>query len=195
MKLAASDMKATIAALKEGGYDVGLRDICYVMLSRVFEEPVYAYKALFSGVKDAEQFDEYSIDDKIEELTSYLAKRIPEAKEKPEVEKIDDHSGDASKSSDDNLSFDEIKKGLEEDLASLVALRDQVDEDGNSVLDPKEMASVVGRISAVRVALVEKFGSTQENVEQRIVIAQKYNDICPFCGHEIAVDPSHNKLI
>lgn len=191
MTLSTDQMKGIVSAMSERGYRVGVRDIGYVLLCRVFEEKTYAYRAVFSGADDVEPFQTYSISDKVDDLTMYMERNFPDQPVKAEEE---EESEAPAKKADENLSFDQIRKGLEEDLDTLVKLRDQVDDDGNPVLEAKEMATVVGRIADIRAKLVEKFGATQENVEQRILIAPKYTDICPWCSHEIAIDPTHKKL-
>ena len=93
-----------------------------------------------------------------------------------------------------NTSFDELKQGLVDDMNALIELRDQKNDDGDPVLDPKEMATVVGKITDIRAKLVDKFSVSEQVTEQRVVVNQKYNAICPYCHHELAVDPEGKKV-
>lgn len=196
MKLTEEDMKSAVAFLRGKGIDIGLRDICYVLLCRDVDEPVFAYRAIFGNAKDAAKYQEYSISEKVDELKLYIDREFPFEKDGEDT-KIEERPKDSdadNEAENTNLSFDEIKKGLEEDLAALVELRDQADEMGNPVLEPKDLAAVVGRIADIRTKLVDKFGSTQKQIEQRVVVAQKYSDICPYCNREIAIDPTHKRI-
>ena len=55
------------------------------------------------------------------------------------------------------------------------------------MLEPKEMAALIGRKSDIRVKLAEKFGTSDKSEENRVVVIAKYNDICPYCHREISI--------
>jgi len=173
-KLTNDEIKNIVVEMQIKGHEVSVRDIAYVFLRRFFDSKTVAYRAVFESEKITDNaVSQYEQSNKIEDLTQYLDKEYPENTQ--------------TQSESEGLSFDEIKRGLEDDLKSLISLRDRVDEEGNSLLDAKEMANVVGRIADIRVKLTEKFGTTVQSEEQRVVVIQKFNDVCPYCRHEIAV--------
>ena len=183
MKIDSDKLRTIIEMMKIDGYEVGVRDISYVFLTRIYEEAVYAFRAVFGNSPDV-PFGEYSKSRRVEALIALMEKECPPEKEKDELPSFIPR--EEEKEEDTGLSYDEIKKGLEEDLASLIALRDQTNEDGIPMLEAKEMATVVGRIADIRVKLTEQFGTKQKGETQRVVVVAKYNDICPYCNHEIS---------
>lgn len=174
MSLTNEQVKDLITSLKQDGYDVGLRDISFVVLSRFFADEATSYRVIFGDGADL-PVEMYGASDKVAAIREYLE------------EQMGDSGNDLPVKSDEGLSFDEIKKGLIEDMNALIALRDSTNEDGSSPLDAKEMATVVGRIADIRAKLVDKFGTTEKSEEQRVVVVQKYNSVCPYCRHEISI--------
>lgn len=168
-----SNIREIVAEMKSRNYDVNIRDICYYHLCNIIEDEKVAYKALF-GENPGEPFEVYIISNKKQALFSYL----------DDLYQFED-SNDVSASGE--MSFNDLKQGLVEDMNALLDLRDRTDEDGLPLLDPKEMASVVRQIADIRVKLTEKFGTTEKSEEQRVVVLQKYDAICPYCGREIAI--------
>lgn len=165
-KLTNQQIKDIIAELEKSGKRVGLKDISYVFLSRIYDDRVQAYKVIFG--KNTEGFQAYDSSDIVAQIDAAI------------------RGLNLDVVGDESISFDELKRGLVEDMQSLIALRDQVDEDGKPVLEPKEMSTVVARIADIRVKLTSKFGATEKTAEQRVVVHQKYDSICPYCRHEIA---------
>lgn len=168
-----SNIREITAEMKSRGYDVAVRDICYYFLCETIEDDRAVYKALYGDTPKI-PYSEYTVSNKVQELKSYLDGKFIEGERTALVDA-------------DDVSFDELKQGLVQDMNALIALRDQTDEDGVPVLDPKEMASVVRQIADIRVKLTEKFGTTEKSEEQRVVVLQKYDAICPYCGREIAI--------
>lgn len=183
-KISPDDMRAYIDAATKEGLDVGVRDLAYALLNRVFEKPVYSFKTVFSN-DSTKTFQSYRTSRKAAFTEEYIDKHFT-MEEKIAIDD-DEEVTEREDVAGANLTFDEIKAGLEEDLQSLISLRDAKDAEGLPMLEPKDMASVVGRIADIRTKLVEKFGSTEKKVEHRVVVNQKYNSICEYCGHEIAV--------
>ena len=166
-----SELREIIAEMKSRGYDVVVRDVFYYFLCGIFDDEKTVYRTLF-GENPETSFAEYTVSNMTQDLKSYLSFRYMD---------LD------TAVVNDGQSFDELKQGMYKDLKALEDLRDQKDDDGEAVLDPKEMASVVRQIADIRVKLTEKFGTTEKSEEQRVVVFQKYDSICPYCGREIAV--------
>ena len=160
-KITNQQIKDLIASMEKRGVKVGLKDISYVYLSQLYDDRTSAYKVLF-GKESMENFSVYDASEKVAQLHTLMQ----EMDISPEKEE---------------MSFDELKKGMVEDMQSLIALRDSGD------LEAKDMAAVVARIADIRVKLTSKFGTTEKATEQRVVVNQKYNDVCPYCRHEIAI--------
>lgn len=192
MKLSNDDIRAIIDEGSKRGLSVGLRDISYAMLERMLEEPVYAFRSVF-GDNPQVSFDTYRNSNKAMYVSSELYRLIPEGQETAAAE--DSVVTDDGEMQSETMSFDEIKAGLETDLKMLEELRDSRDANGYPSLDPKEMATVIARIADIRTKLVERFGSSEKKEEQRVIVMQKYNDICPHCGREVAIDPTHRKIV
>lgn len=84
-----------------------------------------------------------------------------------------------------SLTYDELKAGLESDLRALIALRDNPDTN----LSTAEQVQITKQIADIRVKLTEKFGTTEQSGEQRVVVLTKFDSICPYCGREICIGP------
>ena len=159
-KISPDDMRAYIDAATKEGLDVGVRDLAYALLNRVFEKPVYSFKTVFAN-DSTKTFQSYRTSRKAAFTEEYIDKHFT-MEEKISID--DEEVMEREDVAGANLTFDEIKAGLEEDLQSLISLRDAKDAEGLPMLEPKDMASVVGRIADIRTKLVEKFGSTEKKV-------------------------------
>lgn len=175
MRLSTNQVKGIISDLREQGYNVGVRDIAYVFLCRHFEDHRLVHRALFPDTDDTVDADLYDVSDSLTAI-----------KETLDMNYADEHApqAESDKEKDEAISFDELKQGLVDDMKSLEELRDMKTEDGKPALEPKEMATVVGRIADLRVKLTEKYGATQKEDNHRVVVVSKYSKICPHCGKE-----------
>lgn len=173
MLLNIDQVKGLLSELKEGRYDVGLRDLSYVILCRSFADHQLAFRALFHDQPDL-PFELYDRSDKVNAITSFLEDNYPD----------DAPVASQPAGKEEAISFDDLKQGLIDDMKSLEALRDMKDEEGNPTLEPKEMATVVGRIADIRVKLTDKYGATQKEDNHRVVVISKYSSVCPYCHKE-----------
>jgi len=172
MELSPQQVKDIVLGLRSRGLDVGLRDVSFVVLSAVYGDDALAYRSMFGDSPELSEAEYLSLPKMAEVRAAVLALQP----EEPEA------SGAI-------VSFDELKEGLIADMRALEELRDIRDEDGRSPLDAKELATVVARIADIRVKLTEKFNTTERVIEQRVVVNQKYDYVCPHCHHEIAIPP------
>ena len=170
MVLTQQQVKDLVLGLRAKGLDVGLRDVSFAVLSSVYCDDALAFRALFGDAPEVPA-DEY--------LASAKVAAVKEAIRPPEQEEGQE-PGPA-------ISFDDLKEGLIADMRALEDLRDSKDEEGRPALEPKEMAQVVGRIADIRVKLTEELTTTERVIEQRVVVEQKFDAVCPFCGREIAI--------
>lgn len=172
-------IKRIIAKMQDTGYNVCLRDIAYVLLCLHINDKPLAYLAAFGENIDAKGIADYSESDRMYTLSTLMK---AETEKGSEVKQDLDDTEDEDKLPD-SMSYDEVKAGLEDDLRRLIAIRDNMGE----TADPKEAATIAGRIADIRMKLVERFGTQSKSEEGRIVVLQKFNDICPYCHREIAV--------
>lgn len=182
MTFTTEKLKQVISEMKGRGIEVGLRDISFSILRPMFDNPDLPYRAIFGDVKPLSK--EYLESPKIIALQEMMTAILNQ--EKAKDAKLEEMRV--------ATSFDELKQGLIDDMAALEELRDSRNEDGAPVLDAKEMAAVVGRIADIRSKLVDKFSVSEQVTEQRVVVEQKFNSICPFCHREIAIDPNAKLL-
>lgn len=171
MVLTAQQVRDLVVGMRSRGLDVGLRDVSFAVLASVYGDESLAFRAVFGDSPEI-PVEEYLALQKVDEVRKAVLDEQPD--------------GDAS-SGGSAISFDDLKEGLIDDMRALEKLRDAVDNEGHPTLEAKEMAQVVGRIADIRVKLTEKFNTTERVVEQRVVVEQKYDSICPGCGREISV--------
>ena len=173
-------VKGIVSEMQDEGYKVCLRDIAYVLLSRHINDRALAYLAAFGENIEDKKLSKYCGSDRMSALVVLVDKALAQ-----DEEKHDGADGEDSVKPADGMSYDEVKSGLEDDLRRLIAIRDNMGEDA----DPKEAATIAGRIADIRMKLVERFGTQSKSEEGRVVVLQKFNDICPYCHREIAVRP------
>lgn len=175
MELTPQQVKDIVLGLRDRGMDVVLRDVSFVVLASVYGDESLAFRAIFGGSPDVDEESYLALPKLLEVRKAVLA---------AQPERPAESSGDA-------VSFDDLKEGLIADMRALEELRDLKDDEGRSALDAKELATVVARIADIRVKLTEKFNTTERVVEQRVVVNQKFNSVCSWCGHEIAIGPQN----
>lgn len=169
MKLDKESIKRIVA---DAGDGARLKDLGYAILCLAVEDPVVAYRMIYN---QAEPIDSKAPDKKlksacISKMTSEVQPILFPAKAKKGTRK-------------DELDQDEIRERLMSELKVLTDIRDNKSDE----LDAKDYASISGRIADILVKLKEKFGAVDRSNDQRVVVLQKYNDICPYCHREISV--------
>lgn len=151
------------------GHEVKVRDICFVLLCRYIEDKATVYRSLFdpNGTVSEVSIDNYKNSRKIAYLEDELRVQVPEEKKK-------------KKKAGDDISFDE-------NLAYMLRLKKETEEAlANKEIDKKDGLKILADIT---VKLNDKFNIAEEVKDQVVVVAQKYDDICPYCQHEVARRP------
>ena len=172
MELSKDEIKEIIRDVKEGyGHDVTVKDIAFCVLSKVFNDEELAFKVLHGGKVGKKEREKYQASDKMIDLAVYLNKNYTES---PATQSVSHGTG---------VTFDELKSGMEDDLRDI----EDFINTNKDMLEPKEMATLIGRKSDIRVKLAEKFGTSDKSEENRVVVIAKYNDICPYCHREVAI--------
>lgn len=153
-------IKETIEYFKGKDVSIRVRDIAYVMLSKIFSDGTLAYQCLFDANQDG--YEEYSADDSREQLENYL-------REKGFLKSVSD---------DDNvegITFEENKQAMEKMLVDI-----QKDmEDG--VIEKKDGYA---RMTDIRTKLNDKFKIERQNKERMIVVEKKFDFVCPHTRRE-----------
>jgi hypothetical protein len=146
-------IKKTIEHFKDEGYTIRVRDIAYILLSKMFVDGKTAYQCLFG----AEGYEDYEDDEMREKLEQYLS-------DEGLIRSIstDDDTGE--------ITFEENKKEMER----LLAKTQQAMDDG--LVDPKDALKIMADI---RVKLNDKFKVESKKQDRMIVVERKFDYICP----------------
>lgn len=147
------------------GANLKVKDIAYVLLRRYFEDRSYAWRVCFS---DAD-YDEKTID-AYEESIGY--KFLCEV-----LMDIRDRGGILY---DEDITFEENKAYM------LKLKRDTEIAMEAGELEKKDGLKILSDLS---VKLNDKFSVQNEVKDQMVIVEHKYNDICPYCQHEVASKP------
>lgn len=170
--LTTDQIREIITPLREEGLQVGLRDVAYAVLSIVYiGGRETAFRSVFGDAPEI-PYDKYIARPETERVLQAVCAALAPT--------------EAAQESSQEITFDDLKQGLIDDMRALEELRDKRTEDGGPMLEPKEMAQVVARIADIRVKLSEKFNTSERVVEQRVIVEQKYNAVCA-CGREIYI--------
>ena len=147
------------------GANLKVRDIAYVLLRRYFEDRSYAWRVCFS---DAD-YDEKTIDAYEEGIGYQFLREV--------LAEVRDRGGLLY---DEDITFEENKAymlKLKRDTEMAMEAGDLEKKDGLKIL------------SDLSVKLNDKFSVQAEVKDQMVIVEHKYNDICPYCQHEVASKP------
>lgn len=178
MKITAENIKKIIADGKTMSMPVKMTDIGYVLLLERIEDKYVAYSILNGVGNSNEDIDSYDGSEKIKSLKRYIKGNFSDKK---------NESNEIKKGADDNkLSKVNGKYTLmtfEENKEALINLLSKIQELAESGEIPKKDA--VKLETDIRTKLNDKFQVSEQVDEKRVVVNSKYNDICPYCEHEI----------
>lgn len=147
------------------GANLKVRDIAYVLLRRYFDDRSYAWRVCFS---DAD-YDEKTIDAYEEGVGYQFLREV--------LAEVRDRGGLLY---DEDITFEENKAymlKLKRDTEMAMEAGDLEKKDGLKIL------------SDLSVKLNDKFSVQAEVKDQMVIVEHKYNDICPYCQHEVASKP------
>ena len=155
------NIKNIISELQKQDIEVRVRDISYVALKHLFYDSSTAYKSIFGQAEDIE-IEVYDKSKMIESLTRYME------------ENFFGSGGEA------DISFEENK-------AYMLKLKSDVERSiANSEIPKKEGYKILADIS---IKLNDKFNVSEDIKDSVVVVNHKYDDICPYCRHEIERRP------
>ena len=153
-------IKEIIEQISENGFAISVRDISYILLCRSYEDDIVAYKSLFGDGSEAE-ISYYKQSKPIVELGKLIAESL-------------------GWNSKEDITFEENKAYM----LKLKADTERAME--NNEIDKKDGLKILTDIST---KLNDKFGAKEEMKDQIVQVEMKYNDICPYCSHEVARRP------
>lgn len=159
-------LRKTVKDCEKAGYNVGLRDIAYVLLCNHFEENSTVYRILFGIDKDYNPDNAYSYENTatIQYLRTYIETVV---------------MGRQRSKAENDISFDENKS----EIIKLIKKTQEAYEAGT--MEAKDALKIEADL---RVKLNDKFNVQSETKEQLVIVRQKYNAVCA-CGREIAKMP------
>lgn len=169
------EARKLISEAKSAGYSISMRDIAYIVLEREFKDSLVAYRCLFGSMAEPEKAEKYIKSVKVD----FLRENNPDA-----------HKAKARQTETGDKGLPDIT--FEENKAELIKLLDRIRKmQENEEIEPKDAIKLE---TDIRTKLNDKFGTTEKNEEQRVVVESKYNDICPYCRHEVRVKTDEDML-
>lgn len=164
-KLGISEINNIIEHCKSMGYNLRVGDIVYIFALQGFKDKKVIYNALFGVGATAAEVEEYDTSKKMKALSKYLKTKY--FKDMP-VAGIGKEYRD--------ISFEENKEAL------IMRLDDIREMAKNGEL--KKSDAMRYEIE-IRTRLNDKFAVNDKQDDSKVVVLNKYNDICPYCRHEI----------
>ena len=161
------DLLVCINACSKKGYSVNIRDIAYVLLINEIENKT-AYKCIFG--KDEDFNEDYYVTYQNEENIVFLKDYI-------NGEKAVKENVARKKKNEDALSFEENKL----EMIKLIKETQIALENGD--IETKDALKIQADL---RTKLNSQFNVSDDSNGQYIVVNQKFNDICPYCGREVS---------
>lgn len=150
-------IKKTIEHFKEQGDNVRVRDIAFVLLSKMFADAKTAYQCLFG----TEGYDEYAEEPLRDALRDYLT-----AEGYIRTVSTDDSGG---------LTFEENKREME------MLLKKTQDAMDDGLVDPKDGLKL---IADIRVKLNDKFKVERQQKERQIIVEKRFDFVCEHTRRE-----------
>lgn len=165
MELTIEKVGEILTAASTHGANLKVRDIAYVLLRRYFDDRSYAWRVCFI---DAD-YDEKTIDAYEEGVGYQYLKEV--------LMGVRDRGGLLY---DEDITFEENKAYM------LKLKRDTEIAMEAGELEKKDGLKILSDLS---VKLNDKFSVQNEVKDQMVIVEHKYNDICPYCQHEVASKP------
>lgn len=163
-----------ISDCRGSGHEVGLRDISFTLLSMMYDNTELAYKSVFGS---SDGFETYLKDSKVAFLKSYIKENV--------VNAILFGGKDEQGNTISDLSFEENKTEM------IKLIKETQDQLRDNKIEAKDALKIQADL---RIKLNDKFKVAADVRDSVVVVEQKYNSVCEYCGHEIAV-PTEEELI
>lgn len=171
-KINIEDFNKILADAKKMGYNLRMSDIFYTFGLQRFDSSKIVYSVLFGKGSSQEDVDYYDESSKIKFLKKYINANYPS----DDVGQPKRGKPKKSGESHEDITFEENK-------AYMLKLKKETEEAiKKGEIEKKDGLKILADLS---VKLNDKFAVSEKQDEQRIVVMSKYNDICPYCHHEI----------
>lgn len=156
------DLRTCIEDLKKLGYNIGMSDIIYAILSREIEDVRVLYKSVFGDKQNfnLDYCESYDKTNATEHLKIYVEQNFFK-----------------KQSTDVELSFDENKAEM---IKLIKETQDALDK---GKIEAKDALKIQADL---RVKLNNQFNVSEDTKQQVIYVNAKYDAICPYCGREVA---------
>lgn len=179
--------KITEEAAKRG-FDVRIRDIAYALLRVKFDDELIAYAVVFGQPEKDSDVANYEALETTQYLVQWfindLAPKIIERKSSSEIIKAITKNKKTESSNDDTITFEENRAGIEKQIEEILELKRQLTGNDGKVTDVKTMATLQKTEADLRSKLNDKFGASEKNEEQYIIVQPKFNTICEHTRKE-----------
>lgn len=153
-------IRSIIEDCKNSGHEVKIRDIAFVLLTFNLEDINLIYTLIYSKGKE-KNIKKYIESDSISFLKTYMESNYIKKYKKSELD----------------ITFEENK-------AYMLKLKKQIEDAMES--GEMEKKDAFKFLTDISVKLNNNFQITEEVKEQMIIVNHKYNDICPYCHHEVS---------
>lgn len=153
-------IRNTVEHFKNDGAGIRVRDIAYILLSKMFVDSKIAYQCLFD--EKGIGFDEYMSNEMLSKLEDYM-------KSEGFIRAI---STDADSG---GVTFEENKRAMEQMLVDI-----QSDMEKGLI----EKKDGYARMTDIRTKLNDKFKVEAEQKDRMIVVEKKFDFICPHTRRE-----------
>lgn len=147
------DIKNIITEYAESGYNIKLRDVMFAILRNNVDDDKLCYASIYGVDATDNDISNYVNKDEIKLLITRFNKNI---------------------NNNNNITYDQNRMGMESDLRFMTKLL----KDKQKGLSASEIASLMGKISDIRVKLNDKFGANEKEDDQHIIVNTKYNHVC-----------------
>lgn len=155
-----NEIKEIIDEAAREKHHITTRDVAYAILCMEIEDVSVSYRCIFG---EDGRSDAYDATDDI----SYTKQAVEYA--------INSKRGKSKKTAD--ISFEENKEYM-------LKLKEDTEEAmKNGEIDKKDGLKILADLS---VKLNDRFGVKDTSVSQMVNVLTKFNDICPYCNHEIS---------
>lgn len=182
-----SKIKEIVDKAAKRGHDVTIRDIAYALMRVRFDDKLIAYTVIKGAApandSDVDAFDEL---DRIQYLIRFFTKEQTEntKSETSRLELINALTRRGEESSDDSMTFEENRAGIEAQIKEVLELKKQLyDEDGRCI-DVKAMATLQKTEIDARAKLNDKFGAAEKSKQQYVIVQPKFTHICEYTRKE-----------
>lgn len=179
-------IKITEEAAKRG-YDVRIRDIAYAILKKVLCDSKIAYTVVFGMPAKENDIPDYESLDLAKFLAEWFVNYFANPQTEEKTEDVINSILKKNQQTDDevsSMSFADNRAGIEAQIEEILNLKKQlIGPDGNCT-DVKTMALLQKTEMDARSRLNDKFGASEKNQNQFIIVNPKYDYICPWTRHE-----------